>query len=39
MQRILGMRNELLEEAAEVGTMVTFKRQLDGELDRKGLEG
>ena len=39
IQRVLCVRNELLEEVVEAGTFATFKKHLDRYIDRIDLGG
>ena len=38
-QKVVGAWNALPEEVVEAGTLATFKRQLNGYVNREGIEG
>ena len=38
-QRVVGAWNTLPEEVVEAGILATFKRHLDGYMNREGIEG
>ena len=39
MQSVVGAWNTLPEEVVEAGTLATFKRHLDGYMNREEIEG